>query len=118
MRKPDEGSSDTLGLPGGVRSALRASAAGPDLLRPLPHAGQRCNDGSVSRRWTASLIGVGVAVLLPGLPIISFVVSNRQAISGTWVAFLIPNVLLVLGVGVVACGIYLFATRPRSGPTR
>jgi hypothetical protein len=35
MRKPDEGSSDTLGLPGGVRSALRASAAGPDLLKPL-----------------------------------------------------------------------------------
>jgi hypothetical protein len=70
----------------------------------------------VSRRLTAALIGIGVALLFPGLPILAFFASYRHPDwgVGTWVQVLLPNVLLLLLIGALAGGLYLFATRPRS----
>lgn len=62
------------------------------------------------------MIGVAVALLFPGIPILAFIVSYRHPAwdFSTWVEILIPNVLLVLLVAVLVAGIYLAVTRPQS----
>jgi len=69
----------------------------------------------VGRRLTAALIGIGVALFFPGLPILAFTLSYRHPTWGfsTWVQVAIPNVLLLVLVGGFAGGIYLLATRPK-----
>ncbi len=70
----------------------------------------------VRRRATAALIGIGVALFFPGLPILAFTLSYRHPAwdLGTWVEVAIPNVLLLVLVGGFAGGIYLLATRAKS----
>lgn len=70
----------------------------------------------VGRRLTSALIGIGVPLLFPGIPILAFTLSYRHPAwgLGTWVQVAIPNVVLLVLVGGFAGGIYLLATRPKS----
>ena len=70
----------------------------------------------MGRRLTGALIGIGVALLFPGIPILTFTLGYRHPAwdLGTWVEVLIPNLVLLVLVGGFAGAIYLLATRPKS----
>jgi len=86
-----------------TRAGTRMSSEGDDW-----------ND--VGRRQTAALIGIGVPLLFPGIPMLAFTLRYRHPAwgLGTWVEVAIPNVLMLVLVGGFAGGIYLLATRPKS----
>jgi hypothetical protein len=66
------------------------------------------------RAGKAALVGCGVAMLVPG----SIALDNIVAMStgawdaGTWLAAMLPYVILLITLSVAEAGLYLLATRP------
>lgn len=74
-------------------------------------------DFSLLRRGgKAILLGIGVAVLLPGSVILDQVVaaSSPEWDATTWLAVLLPYLMLLLALSAAEAGIYLLATWPRT----
>jgi hypothetical protein len=70
----------------------------------------------MNRRFATLLVAIAVPLLLPGIPIFVFLVAHLRSGWGfsTWVAVLVPNLVLLVLVGGLAGGIYFFlASRPR-----
>ena len=69
-----------------------------------------------SRGGRAALIGVGVALLMPGPTAVdSLVMLSGPALdAGSWLAALLPYLLLLAMLGCAEAGLYLLATRPRT----
>jgi hypothetical protein len=73
-------------------------------------------DFSLAQRGgKAILLGIGVAVLLPGSMILDQVVaaSSPEWDATTWLAVLLPYLMLLLALSAAEAGIYLLATWPR-----
>ena len=63
------------------------------------------------RTARAMLVGIGVPMLLPGPTVVDSIVHALPDV-GSWLALLVPNLLLLMLLGAAEAWVYLRATRP------
>jgi membrane protease YdiL (CAAX protease family) len=72
----------------------------------------------MKRRITAAVIAILVTALVFGVPVSFFFLQERRDhwTIRTWIAVLIPNVMLAVVIAVSVAAVYLLATRRREPP--
>ncbi|HET7419404.1 MAG TPA: hypothetical protein VFL27_03400 [Candidatus Dormibacteraeota bacterium] len=98
---------------GGLAPLLIANLA---LLAIL--CGVAADFSLVERVGKAVLLGTGVALLMPGSVMLDQVVAvwSPDWDAATWLAVLLPYLMLLLALSAAEAGLYLLATRPRVSP--
>lgn len=100
-------------------AGARHGALGPMLIANLVLLAILCTVAAdfslVERVGKAVLLGTGVALLMPGSVMLDEVVAvwSPDWDATTWLAVLLPYLMLLLALSAAEAGLYLLATRPR-----
>ena len=97
----------------------RGISLAPEIVANLVLLALLCAVGAdfslAGRRARAALLGIGVALLIPGSMILDELVafSSPDWDAGTWFMVLLTYLSLLGALSVAEAGLYLLATRPR-----